>query len=190
MGKSRQDATENVGSVPKTVNSFLYDKKRPGAFDEYVKWLCAKKEKSFERLQTDLLAIHRDTFEDVLSMMLNLGEHVCELNDANCVLRDILHRLPEYGRQATLIEEEEFMTYDDSPSSQKDKDKDTAGAKGGEKDEDIRKEEKEEENAINEEEDMGMYQYEYDLDDAVDMHAGHVEHGAGDDTVDMNKEDL
>ena len=62
-----------------------------------------------EWLQTEFLAIHRDILGGVLNFVTDLAKTASDLPDADCALQKILYESAEYGRDAKLIEEEDFV---------------------------------------------------------------------------------
>lgn len=52
------------GNWPNKMENFMFDSERPSEIGEYSRWLCEMETRSFQWLQTDVLAIKRTLFEE------------------------------------------------------------------------------------------------------------------------------
>lgn len=76
--------------VPTERSSFLFNRRRPSAFTDYLAWMCKSRESSFKWLQTDFLAIRTVLVDKVWDQLVTFAQDTCSLNDSECHLRHLL----------------------------------------------------------------------------------------------------
>eukprot|EP00178_Gracilaria_changii_P007242 TRINITY_DN2314_c0_g1_i1.p2 TRINITY_DN2314_c0_g1~~TRINITY_DN2314_c0_g1_i1.p2 ORF type:complete len:343 (-),score=44.02 TRINITY_DN2314_c0_g1_i1:231-1259(-) len=74
-------------------DSFAYDMMRPADFEAYTNWFCDMKQKHFDWLQTDVLAVRRDVMhgeqgQNLMHIISNIHHTAC--SNGECVLRQLL----------------------------------------------------------------------------------------------------
>lgn len=83
-------AASSQTSVPNDRSSFVFNRRRPSYFSDYLAWICSSRESSYKWLQTDFLAVRTDLVDKVWDKLVTFGKGVCDLEGSECRLRGIL----------------------------------------------------------------------------------------------------
>lgn len=76
--------------VPTERSSFVFNRRRPSAFTDYLAWMCKSRESDFKWLQTDFLAIKTALVDKVWEKLVTFAQDTCSLNDSECHLRHMM----------------------------------------------------------------------------------------------------